>query len=140
MKVLVQGHTLAVGLNGKSEILRELPIELTSVDTASQAVSFLKLERFDGVITRWRLDDASEGDFLKKLRLVRPDTPAVVLVDSGNPAQEIMARSIGVSAVLTENCSDELLLATVAAVLGIDIPDAVHAENARTAKKTIMKM
>ena len=125
MKVLVQRHTLTVGLNGKSDILRELPVELVNVDTAAAAVSYLRNERFGGVVSRWRLEDMEEGGFQRKLRTVRPDTATVVLVDGSDPAQEIMARSIGVSAVLTEDCSDELLLATVAAVLGLEIPAAV---------------
>ena len=140
MKILVQGHTLAVGLNGKSEVLKELPIELTSVDTAAQAVSYLKIEKFDAVITKWNLQDTGEGEFLKKLKLVRPDTATVVLVDGKNPLQEITARSIGVSAVLTENCSDELLLATVAAVLGIEMPSEIFAEKTQINKKASVKI
>lgn len=126
MKVLVQGHALAVGLNGKGDALGELPIELTSVDTAAQAVACLKNERFDCVVSRWHLEDMREGMFQRRLRAVRPDTATIVLVSGDNPGEEVLARSIGVSAVLTEDCSDELLLATVAAILGIEIPSAVE--------------
>jgi DNA-binding NarL/FixJ family response regulator len=129
MKVLVQGHTLTVGLNGKGDALDELPIELISVDTAAQAVACLKSERFDCVVSRWHLEDMDQGGFQRRLRAVRPDTATIVLVSGDNPGEEILARSIGVSAVLTEDCSDELLLATVAAVLGIEIPAVVPVEN-----------
>ena len=131
MKILVQGRTLTVGLNGKGDALSELPIELTSVDTATQAVTCLKSERFDCVVSKWHLDDMNEGGFQRRLRAVRPDTATVVLVSCDDPGEEILARSIGVSAVLTEDCSDELLLATVAAILGIVVPAAVPAENTK---------
>lgn len=139
MKVLVQGHALTVGLSGTSGALGELPIELTSVDTAAQAVACLKGERFDCVVSRWHLEDMGQGGFQRRLKAVRPDVATIVLVNGDDLGEEVLARSIGVSAVLTEDCSDELLLATVAAVLGIEIPAAAPFENTKRRSRTAIE-
>ena len=114
MEPLIKANLLAVGLNGKTELLSELPIRLVSVESAKQAVCCIRNDRFEGVLSTWSLDDMPEGLFLKRLRMVKPSL-----------TQEIMARSIGVSAVLTEGCGDEFFLQTVASVLGLELPAEV---------------
>ncbi len=119
MIVLVQATVLTVGLDGKSEVLRELPIRLIAMQSGSEAARSLKNEKVDSVISKWNLDDMENGRFLKRLRAVKPDIPTIVFVRAGNRAQEIAARSLGVSAVLTDDTSDELFRQTVANVLGL---------------------
>jgi DNA-binding NarL/FixJ family response regulator len=119
MIVLVQANVLTVGLNGRNEALRELPIRLITMQLGAEAARSLKNEKVDSVISKWDLDDMSNGQFLRKLRAVKPDMPTIVFVNSGNRAQEISARSLGVSAVLSDRTSDELFLETVANVLGL---------------------
>jgi DNA-binding NarL/FixJ family response regulator len=60
-----------------------------------------------------------DGRFIKNLRAVKPDIPTIVFIRADEPAQEIAARSLGVSAVLTDEADDELFRQTVANVLGI---------------------
>ena len=119
MIVLVQATVLTVGLNGKNEILRELPIQLIAMRCGMDAVRSLKNEKVDSVISKWNLDDMGDGRFLKRLRAVKPGIPTIVFVRPGDRAQEIAARSLGVSAVLTDDASDELFRETVANVLGL---------------------
>ncbi len=119
MIVLVQANVLTVGLNGRNEALRELPIRLITMQLGAEVARSLKNEKVDSVISKWDLDDMSNGQFLRKLRTVKPDIPTIVFVNSGNRVQEISARSLGVSAVLSEKTSDELFLETVANVLGL---------------------
>ena len=119
MIVLVQATVLTVGLDGKNEVLRELPIRLIAMQSGSKAARSLKNEKVDSVISKWNLDDMENGRFLKRLRAVKPDIPTIVFVRAGNRAQEIAARSLGVSAVLTDDTSDELFRQTVANVLGL---------------------
>ncbi len=119
MVVLVQANVLTVGLNGKNEVLRELPIRLITVPSGRQAVHSFRKERFDSVISNWNLDDMQNGRFIKKLRAVKPDIPTIVFIRANEPEQEIAARSLGVSAVLTDESDDELFRQTVANVLGI---------------------
>ena len=121
MIVLVQATVLTVGLNGngKNEILRELPIRLITMQSGMEAARSLKNEKVDSVISKWDLHDMEDGQFLKNLRAVKPEIPTIAFVRAGDRAQEIAARSLGVSAVLTEDTDDELFRETVANVLGL---------------------
>ena len=119
MVVLVQANVMTVGLNGRSEVLRELPIRLITMQSAIQAARSLKNEEIDSVISRWDLDDMPNGRFLRNLRAVKPDIATIVFVKAGDWQQEIQARSLGVSAVLTDQADDEIFKETLANVLGI---------------------
>ena len=121
MIVLVQATVLTVGLNGngKNEVLRELPIRLITMQSGTEAARSLKNEKVDSVISKWDLDDMEDGRFLKTLRAVKPEIPTIAFVRAGDRAQEIAARTLGVSAVLTDDTSDELFRQTVANILGL---------------------
>ncbi len=84
-----------------------------------EAARSLKNEKVDSVISKWDLDDMEDGRFLKRLRAVKPEIPTIVFVRAGDQAQEIAARSLGVSAVLADDTSNELFRQTVANVLGL---------------------
>jgi len=119
MIVLVQATVLTVGLSGREEVLRELPIRLIRMRRGFEAARSLKNEKVDSVISNWDLEDMEGGRFLRRLKSVKPEIPTIVFVRSGDRAQEIAARSLGASAVLTEDASDELFKGTVANVLGL---------------------
>ena len=120
MIVLVQATVLTVGLEGKNEVLRELPIRLMAVQLGSEAAGSLKNKKVDSVISRWDLEDMKDGLFLKRLKAVKPDIPTIVFIRSGDWTQEVKARSLGVSAVLTEDVNDDFFRETVANVLGLE--------------------
>ena len=119
MIVLVQATVLTVGLNGKNEVLKELPIRLITMQSGLAAARSLKNEKVNSVISRWDLDDMPDGKFLKTLRAARPSIPTIAFIRPGSKNQEIAARSLGVSAVLAEDVTDELFKETVANLLGI---------------------
>ena len=119
MIVLVQANVLTVGLNGRNEVLREMPIRLITMRSGTEAARSLKNEKVDSIVSKWDLEDMKDGVFLRRLRAVKPNIPTIVFVGVGDQAQEIEARSIGVSAVLTDDVSDELFRETVANVLGL---------------------
>ncbi len=122
MIVLVQANVLAVGLSSESsEMLRELPIRLISVRSGVEAARSFKSERIDSVISKWDLEDMADGLFLKRLKAVKPDIPTVVFVRPGDQRQEVAARCLGSSVVLTEGTSDEFLLEAVRSVLRLDV-------------------
>jgi DNA-binding NtrC family response regulator len=143
MVVLVQASVLTVGLDGKNEALRELPIRLIIMQSGMKAARSLKNEKVDSVISKWDLDDMEDGRFLKNLRAVKPEIPTIAFVKAGDQAQEIAARSLGVSAVLTDEADDELFRETVANVLGLrdvaSIKAISPAENRRYEKEKITK-
>jgi hypothetical protein len=60
-----------------------------------------------------------DGRFLKTLRAAKPYIPTIAFVRPGNSTQEVAARALGVSAVLTEDASDETFRDTVANLLGL---------------------
>ena len=69
---------------------------------------------------------------------MKPEIPTIVFVKSGDSDQEIAARSLGVSAVLTEDASDELFKETVANVLGLKglvSIDSISSAGARRARR-----
>lgn len=119
MVVLVQATVLTVGLNGRNEILRGLPIRLVAKQLGIEAARSLKIEEIDSVISRWDLDDMKDGRFLRCLRAAKPEVSTIALVRAGDRAQEIAARCLGVSAVLTDESDDEFFRETVANVLGL---------------------
>jgi len=119
MIVLVQATVLSVGLNGKNKVLRELPIRLLAMQSASEAVRSLKNKKVDSVISKWDLEDMEDGLFLKRLKAAKPHVPTIAFIRAGDRAQEIAARSLGVSAVLTDQVTDEFFRDTVANVLGL---------------------
>ena len=145
MVVLVQASVLTVGLDGKNKVLRELPIRLITMQSGMKAARSLKNEKVDSVISKWDLDDMEDGRFLRNLRAVKPEIPTIAFVRAGDRAQEIAARSLGVSAVLTDETDDELFRETVANILGLrDIASIkaispVENENSRYEKERITK-
>ncbi len=132
MIVLVQATVLTVGLDGKNEVLRELPIRLVTMQSGIEAARSLKNEEVDSVISKWDLDDMEDGWFLRRLRAVKPEISTIAFVRSGDQAQEIAARSAGVSAVLTDEADDELFRKTVANVLGLHDLVSVEAISSAT--------
>jgi len=143
MIVLVQASVLTVGLNGKNKVLRELPIRLITMQSGMQAARSLKNGKVDSVISKWDLPDMEDGQFLKNLRAVKPEIPTIAFVRASDQAQEIAARSLGVSAVLTDDTDDELFRATVANVLGlkgiVSIKAISPAEDSRYEEEEIPK-
>jgi DNA-binding NarL/FixJ family response regulator len=136
MIVLVEASVLTIGLNGREEVLEELPIRVIAMQSGVEAARSLKTERVDSVISKWELEDMADGRFVKALRAAKPDIPTIVFTRAGDLAQEIAARSLGVCAVLTDEADDDLFLQTVANVLGlkdiVSIKAISPAENAKS--------
>jgi len=130
MVVLVQATVLTIGLNGRNEVLRELPIRLITMQSGLEAARSLKNEKVHGVISNWDLEDMPNGRFLKSFRAARPHIPTIAFVRAGSTSQEIAARSLGVSAVLAEDATDDVFKDTVANLLGLRGAVAIRAISA----------
>jgi DNA-binding NarL/FixJ family response regulator len=126
MLVLVKANVSMVGLGGKDGALKRLPIRVLSIETGFEAGRSLKNENMNSVISKWDLPDAPDGQFLKNLRLAKPYMPIIAVVDANNVRQEIAARSIGTSAVLSSDIADEVLRQTVTEVLGLGDTEAIQ--------------
>ena len=125
MIVLIKATVLSVGLKGKSKALKQLPVRVVNMRTGLEASRSLKNEKFDSIISNWDLPDMKDGLFLKGLRRIKPDIPTIAVVKAGNTHQEISARSIGVSAVLTSDTTDDIFRQTVAELLGLRSADSI---------------
>jgi DNA-binding NarL/FixJ family response regulator len=127
MVVLVQATVLTVGLNGRSEVLRELPVRLIKMQSGLEAARSLKNEKVNSVISRWDLEDMPDGRFLRTFKAAKPYIPTIALVRAGSRKQEIAARSLGVSAVIAEDATDDIFRRTVANLLGLKGDVAIKA-------------
>ncbi|PKL47300.1 MAG: hypothetical protein CVV39_05945 [Planctomycetes bacterium HGW-Planctomycetes-1] len=123
MLVLVRANIFVVGLGGRSNALKALPVRVSFIQSGLNAARSLKTECVDSVISKWNLPDFPDGQFLKNLRLAKPYIPVIAVVDSNNAVQEIAARSIGTAAVLSSDIGDDIFRRTVVEVLGIDDTD-----------------
>ena len=77
----------------------------------------------------------ADGRFLKRLRAVKPDIPTIAFIKAGDVQQEIAARSLGVSAVLSEDVGDDFFKETVANILGLK--DLVSIKQVSAAEKGV---
>ena len=117
MIFIAESSVLGVGVCDKIELLRELPIRVVSLRSGAEAISSLKSERYDSVVCRWDLADMPGGRFLKSLRIAKPGLPLIAVIQADNQEIEIAARSLGVSAVLSEDDRDDYFIDTVLQVL-----------------------
>jgi len=110
---------LSVGIGKRSKALRELPIRLMVMNTGAQAVRCLRKGRIDTVVSRWGLIDMPQGSLLKNILAAKPTMPTIAFVTPGDNAQEITARSMGVTAVLGDDIDDDYFREAVCQLLGI---------------------
>jgi DNA-binding NarL/FixJ family response regulator len=126
MLVLVRANILVVGLGENDGALKRLPIRVLCIHTGRDAGRSLKTECVDSVISKWDLPDAPDGRFLKSLRLAKPYMPIIAIVDANDVRQEIAARTIGATAVLSSDVTDEVFVQTVIEILGLGDADEIQ--------------
>ncbi len=124
---VVVANVLAVGVTDKSDALKELPIRLLVMDTGAEAVRCLRKERIATVISRWELVDMPEGEFLKNVIAAKPAVPTIAFITPGDRSQEIAARTLGVSAILSEDVDDDDFRETLCQLLSIRTVESVEA-------------
>lgn len=111
---------LIVAAQDKAAALQELPLRLLMMDTGKEAIQCLREEQIDTVVSRWNLVDMPEGKLLEKITAARSKIPTVAFIEPGNQEQEIMARSLGVSAILSDDIDDDYFRSTVCQILHIE--------------------
>jgi len=119
MVIIAEMNVLAVGMENRADDFNGLPIRLLNLTHGSDAIRSFRTDPIDSVISHWNLTDMPDGKFLKKLKAAKPDMPTIAIVEPNNPQQEIEARMLGVSAVVTEDCDDAYLRQVMAAVFGL---------------------
>lgn len=119
MVIIAEMNVLAVGMEDRVGEIKGLPIHLLNMAHGSDAIRSFKTDQIDSVVSHWHLSDMRDGQFLKKLKAVRPDMPTVAIIEPDNPQQEIEARMLGVSAVIPEDCDEHYFRQVMASVLGL---------------------
>lgn len=127
MVVLANTNILAVGIGEKSNVLRELKLNIFSLTFGKEAARSLKTKNFHSVISRWNLLDMPQGRFLKGLKSFRPDIPTIAIIEAGDTSQEIAARSLGVSAVVPDDGDDGYLCQIVSQLMGLNTNKEIEA-------------
>lgn len=125
MLVLVKANVLVLGFGGRCDALNALPIRVVFIETGFEAGRSLKNESVNAVLSRWNLPDAPAGKFLLNLRLAKPYLPIIAVVDANDIEQEIAARSIGATAVLSDDAADKVFRQTVVEILGLEDSDEI---------------
>jgi len=123
----IYSTVLMVGIKDKTHGLQELPLRLLVMDTGKQALKCLREESIDSVISRWDLLDMPNGLLFQRILAARPKMPTVALIESGNTEQEILARSLGVTAVITDDAEGEYLRRLICQILHLEDGVALHA-------------
>jgi DNA-binding NarL/FixJ family response regulator len=119
MVIIAEMNVLTVGMEDRVGEFKGLPIRLLNMAHGGDAVRSFKTDQIDSVISHWHLSDMRDGQFLKKLKAVRPDMPTVAIIEPDNPQQEIEARMLGVDAVVTEDCDEQYFRQVLISVLGL---------------------
>jgi DNA-binding NtrC family response regulator len=117
---VVNTTILIVGAKERGEALRELPVRVILLDSGSEAVRCLRKESVDAIVSKWHLVDVPNGGLLDAVIGANPGIPTVAFVKSGDIQQEIAARSIGVTAVLSEDIDDDYFRDVMCQILHIE--------------------
>ena len=117
---VVNTTILIVGAKERGEALRELPVRVILLDSGSEAVRCLRKEAVDAVVSKWHLVDVPNGGLLEAVIGANPGMPTVAFVRPGDAKQEVAARSIGVTAVLSEDIDDEYFRDVMCQILHIE--------------------
>jgi DNA-binding NarL/FixJ family response regulator len=126
MVIIAEMNVLTVGVENRTSQFKGLPIRLLNLAHGSEAIRSFKTDPIDSVVSHWHLADMPDGQFLRKLKAVKPDMPTVAIVDPNNPQQEIEARQLGVSAVIPEDCDSGYFRQVMAAVFGLPNVEAIE--------------
>ena len=73
MVIIAEMNVLAVGMEDRVGEFDGLPVRLLDMAHGSDAIHAFKTDSIDSVISHWNLIDMPDGEFLKRLKAVRPD-------------------------------------------------------------------
>lgn len=96
----------------------EYDVEITAFSTPQAALDYASDQRFELVITDYRMPDMNGIDFLTRLRQIQPDMARILLTSAIEPAViQTPPEAAGIDRYLAKPCNDHLLLDTIAELL-----------------------
>lgn len=126
MVIIAEMNVLAVGMDKRIAQFKGLPIRLLNLTHGSDAIRSFRTTQYDSVISHWHLADMPNGHFLRRLKAAMPKMPVIAIIEPNNPQQEIEARRLGVSAVVSEDCDESYFRQIVASVFGLSNVEAIE--------------
>ena len=126
---VVNTTILIVGAKERGEALRELPVRVILLDSGSEAVRCLRKEAVDAIVSKWHLVDVPSGGLLEAVIGANPGMPTVAFVRPGDTKQEVAARSIGVTAVLSEDIDDAYFRDVMCQILHVEEITSITAKS-----------
>ena len=115
--MLKEQYILAVGIKDKSEMLESLPVRVILCDGGLDALKCLRQARTHMLVSKWNLPDMPDGELLRRYTGANPYTPTIAFIEPDNTEQEIEARILGVTVVLSEDSDYETFYASVCRLL-----------------------
>jgi hypothetical protein len=97
---------LAVGISDKRRIITTLSVRSILVGRADQALKCLRKVDVYSLAGLWDLPDMRDGGLFDHILGAKSWLPTIAIVQTGNIAQEIAARRLGVTLVLPEDVDD----------------------------------
>ena len=116
----VYSTILMIGAEDKAHALHQLPVRLLRMNTGRDAAQCLRRESVDSVVSRWDLVDMPDGLLLRRILAARPRIPTIALIQPGNHRQEIQARSLGVTAIVSEEADNAYFREMLCQILHIE--------------------
>ncbi len=110
-----------IGVKGRKESLKDLPVRIIEINTAANVLSSLKKEKINTVVSKFDLPGAPAGQLLKRIIEARLWMPTVAMIKPGDIEQEILARTLGVKAVLHDSVSDEVFKDTICKLMKLKL-------------------
>jgi DNA-binding NarL/FixJ family response regulator len=92
-------------------------LRIISTAKGSSAIICLRRWKIDLLIGRWNLPDLRDGRMFEHVRAAKPSLPLVALVTGDDRNQEIAARNMGVTAVIDDDFSIDLICQIVYNIL-----------------------
>lgn len=116
----VETKVMAVGLNGNSQSLKLLPIQLICSENGMAAIQWLRQHRLiDALVSQWDLPDMKNGELVRRIKRARPWLPTIVLLDEPYQEREITVRGLGVVAVFPSTIAGGVLQQIIVEILGL---------------------
>lgn len=113
---------------------RQLNYEIVTVDTAAKGVTKLQKERFDLVLSDYRLPDMTGTEFIRELKKNDTSTPIILLTGKGNENVAVEAMKLGVrDYIVKEDITPKRLMQSINDILlESSLPKSVDVKTAKT--------
>lgn len=102
-------HILSVGVDENTGCLDKLGFCHLRTNSGLGAMLLLREYYPNLMLVRWELPDMPGEMLLRRIITAKPSILTIAMIQAGNPGQEVIARSIGVTAVVHDDILEKSL-------------------------------